>query len=109
MKTICEALIDEIHYPIGRGFIENVLIARGLECDVEFDMDVASSMSYKGAIADCLRSLLFSVNFSEADKSVGSLSSEDKTRILRMANSIYASIGEEPIEYDLKPKVYIGG
>lgn len=109
MKTICEALIDEIHYPLGRGYVENVLITRGLNSDDDFDRDVANSDSYRGAIADCLRSLLYSVNFSEADKSVGSLSSEDKKRILHIANSIYSSIGESPIEYEKKPRVYIGG
>lgn len=108
MKTICEALIDEIHYPLGKGCIENILIARGLESDEDFDRDVAKSDSYRGAVADCLRSLLYSVNFSEGDKSVGSLSSEDKKRILCVANSIYTSIGESTIEFEIKPKVYIG-
>jgi hypothetical protein len=108
MKTICEALIDEIHYPLSKGYVENVLIKRGLFCDDDFDCDVSRSDSYRGAVADCLRSLLFSVNFSEADKSVGSISSEDKKRILKMANNIYSSIGEEVIEFEDKPKVHIG-
>ena len=107
MKTVSQALIDEIHYPIGAGFVENVLIARGLSGDVEFSKDIALSESYRGALADCLRSLLFAVNYSEADRSVGSLSSDEKRTILLMANSIYKSLGEKEIEIN-KPKVYIG-
>lgn len=30
MKTIQQALIDEIHYPISEGFVENVMIKRKL-------------------------------------------------------------------------------
>lgn len=107
MKTICEALIDEIHYPLSKGFVENVLIKRGLNGDDDFGLNVSQSDDYRGAVADCLCSLLFSVNFSEADRSVGSLSSEDKKNILQLANSIYTSIGEKEIKVN-KPKVYIG-
>ena len=107
MKTIREALIDEVHYPISGGLVENILISRGISCDDDYNKDVAHSDSYRGALADCLRSLLFAVNYSEADRSVGTLSSEDKKSILNLANSIYASIGEKGIEIN-KPKVYIG-
>ena len=106
MKTVCEALIDEIHYPISFGLVENILIARGMKCDDEYSMDVARSDSYRGALADCLRSLLFAINYSEADRSVGALSAEDKKTILFLANSIYKSIGEKEIAIN-KPKVYI--
>lgn len=107
MKTVSQALIDEIHYPISIGLVENILIARGMDCDDEYDKDVAQSDSYRGALADCYRSLLFSINYSEADRSVGNLSSEDKKMILKMMNCIYTSIGEPVIEYNDKPKVYI--
>ena len=108
MKTIQEALIDEVHYPISGGLVENILIARGLTCGDEYSKDVAHSDTYRGALADCLRSLLFAVNYSEADRSVGSLSSEEKKMILNLANSIYSSIGEAKIEAIDKPRVYIG-
>lgn len=108
MKTICDALLDEIHYPLSKGFVENVLIKRGLDCDDDFDKDVSDSVPYKGAVADCLYSLLYSVNFSEADKSIGLLSSEDKKHILKIANNLYTSIGEKPKDVYDKPKVYIG-
>lgn len=107
MKTICEALIDEIHYPLSNGFVENVLIKRGLFVDDEFSYEVAKSDAYRGALADCLFSLVHSVNFSEADKSVGALSESDKKHIISMANKIYVSIGEPEIKTNT-PKVYIG-
>ena len=31
MKTIQQALVDEIHYPISIGFVENVMIKRNLK------------------------------------------------------------------------------
>ena len=54
MKTIKQALIDEIHYPIGSGIIENKMILRGLNADDEFDMEAAKSNAFIGAVADCL-------------------------------------------------------
>lgn len=108
MKTIKQALIDEVYYPISIGFVENVMIKRGLEPEGEFNHEVAHSNEYKGALADCLYSLVCAVNFSEADKSVGTLSEKQLTTILSQANSIYTSIGEGPKEVEPKPMVYIG-
>lgn len=109
MKTIQQALIDEIHYPIPLGFVENVLIKRNLNAEDEFDYETAHSNEYMGALADCLYSLIQAINFSEADKSIGSLSDKQITAIISQMNSIYESIGEEPKEVELKPVVYIGG
>lgn len=109
MKTIQQALLDEIHYPIPIGFVENVIIKRGLDAKSEFDFDVSRSNEYKGAFADCLYSLIQAINFSEADKSIGSLSDKQITAIISQMNKIYESIGEEPKEVELKPIVYIGG
>ena len=72
MKTIQQALIDEIHYPISIGFVENVMIKRKLNPLSYCDSDTMSSKEYMGALADCLWSLVQSINFSEADKSIGS-------------------------------------
>lgn len=108
MKTIQQALIDEIHYPIPSGFVENVMIKRNLEVDEEFDYDVSRSNEYQGALADCLWSLVQAINFSEADKSFGSLSDKDKERILLRVNSIYNTIGEPSVELEAKPMVYVG-
>ena len=108
MKTIQQALIDEIHYPISIGFVENVMIKRKLNPLSYCDSDTMSSNEYMGALADCLWSLVQSINFSEADKSFGSLSDKDKERILLRVNSIYNAIGEPSVELEAKPMVYIG-
>lgn len=107
MKTIQQALIDEIHYPIPVGFVENVMIKRRLNADDAFDYESSHSSGYQGALADCLWSLVQAINFSEADKSFGSLSDKDKERILLRVNSIYNAIGEPPVELEEKPKVYV--
>ena len=104
MKTIQQALIDEIHYPIPEGFVENVMIKRKLNPVGDCDSDTMNSKEYMGALADCL----WSINFSEADKSFGSLSDKDKERILLRVNSIYNAIGEPSVELEAKPMVYIG-
>lgn len=104
MKTIQQALIDEIHYPIGLGIIENKMILRGLEPEDEFDMETAKSSAFIGAVADCLFSLISAPNFSEADKS---FSLSDKNLILRKVNTLYNSIGESSVALDEKPMVYI--
>ena len=108
MKTIQQALIDEIHYPIPEGFVENVMIKRKLNPVGDCDSDTMNSKEYMGALADCLWSLVQAINFSEADKSFGSLSDKDKERILLRVNSIYNAIGEPSVELEPKPKVYIG-
>ena len=108
MKTIQQALIDEIHYPISIGFVENVMIKRKLNPLSYCDSDTMSSKEYMGALADWLWSLVQSINFSEADKSFGSLSDKDKERILLRVNSIYNAIGEPSVELEAKPMVYIG-
>ena len=104
MKTIREALIDEIGYPLNDGCIDNKIISRNLVGEEEFTYEVATSDTYKGALADCLIALISSPNFSEADKS---FSLSDKELILRKANYLYNSIGEKSVALGEKPKVYI--
>lgn len=104
MKTVRQALIDEIHYPISEGFVENKLLSRGLSPDDELTIDVLKSNEFKGAVADCLWSLVEAPSFSEADKSI---SLADRDIILRKANSIYLSIGEKAVDIADKPAVYI--
>lgn len=106
-KTIRQALIDEVHYPLPLGFIENKIIERGLNGDAEYTTEVFRSNEWKGALADCLYSLLQAVSLSESDKSIGTLTDEDKKRLLVRINSLYQAIGEEsPLG---QPMVYIGG
>jgi hypothetical protein len=103
MRTIKQALIDEIAFPIGEGSIENKLLRRGLDADAEITADVLNSSAFIGATADCLYSLIDTPNFSEANKSV---SLSDKDLILKKANALYSSIGEEEKTIS-KPTVYI--
>ena len=103
MKTVGQALIDEIHYPVGIGMIENKLIMRGLSFEDEFCAEIATSKEFLGAVADCLYSLIEAPSFSEADKSI---TLSDKGLILNKVNAIYKSIGEQ--EKTLAtPMVYI--
>lgn len=106
-KTVRQALIDEVHYPISVGFIENKLIERGLNGGNEYTIEVSRSPEWKGALADCLYSLFQAVSLSESDKSIGTLSDEDKKRLLVRINSLYKSIGEDFVGG--QPMVYIGG
>nr|DAH48432.1 MAG TPA: hypothetical protein [Bacteriophage sp.] len=107
MKTIKQALIDEIHYPIPLGFVENKMIERQLSGDDEYTFEVAKSKEWKGALADCLYSLIQAVSLSESDKSIGTLSDKDKERLLVRINALYKTIGESPALG--QPMVYIGG
>ena len=107
MKTILQALIDEIHYPIPVGFVENKLIERQLDGGAFFTFETAQSKEWKGALADCLFSLVQAVSLSESDKSIGTLSDKDKERLLVRINALYKTIGESPALG--QPMVYIGG
>ena len=107
MKTIAQALIDEVHYPISYGFVENVCIRRGLNPGDDFSKNVAEGISYTGAWADCLISLLQSVSLGEADKSVGALTDQQRKAILTKANKLYSSIGEEEVALEARPVVHI--
>lgn len=106
-KTVKQALIDAIHYPISIGFVENTMIERQLDEDAEYDYEVSQSKAFKGALADCLYSLLQAVSISESDKSIGTLSDKDKERLLIRISNLYKSIGEDPVIG--QPMVYIGG
>lgn len=105
MKTILQALIDEIDYPFPTGKFENKLLARNLSSEDEATCDVLTGKAFKGAVADCLYSLVEAVNFSEADKSINL---PDREVILKKMNAIYISIGESD-KCVGEPTVYIGG
>lgn len=107
MKTIGQALIDEVHIPIPFGYIENVCIKRGLDPEEEFSKDIADCDLYKGALADCLYSLVQAVGFSESDKSIGSLTEDQRKAIVFNANKLYRSIGEDEVYLVSQPTVYI--
>lgn len=107
MKTIQQALLDEIYYPIQEGKVDNILIMRQLDGEATFTREVGLSNEYKGALADCLYSLIQAVNFSEADKSVSAPTDKDKKRIFQWMNSLYKEIGEEEKADGDKPKIIV--
>lgn len=83
------------------------MIERQLNGDDEYTFEVAQSEEWKGALADCLYSLIQAVSLSESDKSIGTLSDKDKERLLVRINALYKTIGESPALG--QPMVYIGG
>lgn len=105
MKTVMQALKDEVHYKLSSGFFENRLLERGLNGDDECTIETFKSKQFKGAVADCLASLIQAPNFTEGDVS---FSQSDKDKILALANSIYKSIGEID-KLVGEPMVHIGG
>jgi len=107
MKTVIQALLDEVFYPIPRGKAENICIRRGLNGEEPFNAERASSNAYKGALADCLYSLIQAITFSEAGMSVGALTDAQRKAILKQMNGLYDEIGEEPKDDGATPTVYI--
>ena len=93
MKTVLQALRDEVHYPIPVGYIENILIKRELDGTKDVDKPTMDSDAYKGAVADCLYSLVGAIQFSES-------------LILKRANKLYGEIGEPTFD-DGEPTVTI--
>lgn len=104
MRTILQALMDEIHYPISEGHVENRLLKRGLYPCEECTIEVINSKDFIGATADCLWWLATGVNFSEADKSVSGL---NLASIASKANALYKSIGEQEKAIESSPMVFI--
>lgn len=107
MKTIKQALIDEVHYPVPEGYVENVMIKRSLSENAEVTKEVFDSNEYKGATADCLYSLIQAMNIAEAGKSIGSLTDQQRKLILAKVNELYDEIGE-PLVEDGEPMVFFG-
>lgn len=104
MRTIAQVLRDEIDYPIPEGKIENMLLCRGLDGTEAITGEILKGNAFRGAVADCLYNLVIAPNISEGDKSI---TLPDRDVILRLANSIYRSIGE-PEKDDGQPTVDVG-
>ena len=107
MKTILQAIKDEIYYPINDGLVENKLLGRDLFPGEEFSKTISDSDAWKGALADSLLTLIQQVNVSEGDKSFGAMTDKQREALLIRINNLYKAIGEEPVEIELKPTVYI--
>lgn len=106
-KTVIQSLLDDTLYPIPVGKVENIIITRDLKGGADFTKEVTASKEYKGALADCLYSLLQAITFSEAGMSVGALTDAQRKSILKRANNLYDEIGEEEKDDPLDPKVFI--
>lgn len=107
MKTVMQALQDEVHYKLSSGFFENRLLSRSLNGSDECTGELFNSKPFKGAVADCLANLVQAQNYTEGDVSM-SLSDKKVEEAKKLANSIYRSIGEDDKCFD-EPTVYIGG
>lgn len=107
MKTILQAIKDEVYYPINDGLVENKLIGRDLTPEGEFSKSILDTKQWKGALADVLLTLIQSVNVSEGDKSFGALTDTQRKAILMRVNNLYEAIGETTVEIESKPTVYI--
>lgn len=94
MKTILDALRDEIHSPVGDGHLSNRLMVRGLNGNDPITPEVIRSSAFLGAVADTLITILEMPNISEGDKRFD-LTNRDL--IIRRANAIYRSIGEPEV------------
>lgn len=104
MRTVKQALLDEIHYPISDGFVSNKLLSRGLSEYEEISYEIIQSPMFRGAVADCLFSLIEAPNVSESGVS---FSMSDKELILKKVNAIYSSLGEPEVALQSVPKVTI--
>lgn len=107
IKTVLQAIKDEVYYPINDGLIENKLISRGLDPCSDYSAAVAQTDAYKGALADTLFTLIQAVNVSEGDKSFGSLTDAQRRALLVQINKLYEAIGEAEVTFEPKPMVFI--
>lgn len=107
-RTIRQALIDEVFYPIPDGKVENILLARGVDGDEPVTKETLTGDLFKGALADCLAAVVEqALNFSEADKSVSTLSTSQVAILKKKVNALYASIGESGVDLG-EPSVTFG-
>lgn len=101
MRTVRQALIDEVFYPLAEGKVDNVILCRDLDGEAEVDKETLKSDAFIGAVADCLSAVIEqALNFSEADKSVSVPSAQQIVLLKKRINNIYASIGEERQGFD---------
>lgn len=107
MITVCQALKDEIVYPLPLSKVEIIATKRGFEDTDMFSRELSMQNSYKGALADCYYSLLQTISFSEGGMSVGALTDSQRKSVLAMANNLYKEIGEPEVTDPLSPTVYI--
>lgn len=89
--NILTALISKSSYPLSDNTLTAILIQRGLNEKGEFTMEVANSSMFQGAVADLYILLATQPNITEGGMSV---SQNDASTFLSLANRIYSNIGE---------------
>ena len=90
--TILEALKAKVSYPLGEDALNLLLISRGLNGEDEFDVSVAKSKSFKGAVADLYLHFVTVPNVSEGGMSI---SYNDKNTFLSLYRALKKEIGED--------------
>ena len=99
--TVLAALKAHVQYPLPADFFSSVLLRRGLTGEDVCTKETLESPAFTGAQADCIRQIiLYPGSISEGGMSI---SKTDRDSLMRIANRLYASIGEEVIEE--RPKV----
>ena len=92
--TILESLKSKVSYPLGEDTLNSILITRGLDAGAEFNVSIANSNSFKGAVADLYLQLVTVPNISEGGMSV---SYGDKNVFLSLYRALKKEIGEEDL------------
>lgn len=105
MKTIRQALIDDVLYVLPEGIVDNKMMMRDLDGDAEISKDVMLSKSYQGCLADLLMVVVEqAINYSEADKSINVPTQAQLDILKSRINKIYVAIGEAEENF-ASPKV----
>lgn len=89
--TIREALRNSFPFPVKDGQLEVIAISRGLVLDGEFDPFIATSKPFGLAKADVIKTIVMAPNVSEGGVSI---SFNDKSSLISIANGIYGKYGE---------------
>lgn len=89
--TVREALRRFFPFVVNDSQLDVIAISRGLFLDNEFDQFIASSKPYELAYADVIKSAVMTPNVSEGGVSI---SFNDKSSMISIANGIYGKYGE---------------
>lgn len=89
--TVREALRRSFPFVVRDSQLDVIAISRGLDLDNEFDQFAASSKPFELAYADVIKSAVMTPNISEGGVSI---SFNDKSSMISIANGIYGKYGE---------------
>ena len=89
--TVREALRSSFPFAVSDSLLDVVSISRGLVLDNEFDTFAATSKAFELAKADVIKNIVLTPNVSEGGVSI---SFNDKSAMMSIANAIYGRYGE---------------